>query len=184
SLSDGDLASSAAHPQQPCPPPSARPQRAGAGHRRARLLWRGWRRAPAGPAALAVGPERRLPWPLWPPRATSRCRPVARVATSPRFGRSIGFLAAHSPRVQSTCPAPAGVATFPVRFGRPIGFLAAHSPRVQSTCPAPAGVATFPVRFGRPIGFLATHSPPSATVPRAGLSSPTAPAIFPVRVAV
>ena len=116
------------------------------------------------------------------PRVQSNRPPAARVATSPRFGRSIGFLAAHSPRVQSTCPAPAQVATSPVRFARPIGSR--HSPRAQSTCPAPAQVATFPVRFGRSIGFLGTHSPPSATVARAGLSSPTAPAIFPVRVAV
>jgi hypothetical protein len=37
SLSDRDLASSAAHPQRPCPPPSARPRRSAAGHRGARL---------------------------------------------------------------------------------------------------------------------------------------------------
>jgi hypothetical protein len=55
-LSDGD-----SHPQRPCPPPSARPNRGAAGHRGARLRWRGGRRAPARPAAPAVYPERRLP---------------------------------------------------------------------------------------------------------------------------
>jgi hypothetical protein len=37
SLSERDLASSAAHPQRPCPPPSARPRRSAPGHRGARL---------------------------------------------------------------------------------------------------------------------------------------------------
>ena len=101
----------------------------------------------------------------------------------PAFARPIGFQARHSPPVQSNRPPAARVATSPVRFGRPIGFQACHSPRAQSNRPPRARVATSP-RFGRPIGFLGTYSPPSATVARAGLSSSTAPAIFPVRVVV
>ena len=137
-------------------------QRAAAGHRRARLRWRGWRRAPARPlAALAVCPERRLPWLPWPPCRLGQ-RPVVGLWRGLRrlpAGRPIASLAAHSPRVQSTCPAPARVAnSFLSALGDRLASLGPHSPQVQSNRPPAARVATSP-RFGRPIGFLGTHSP-------------------------
>ena len=68
-------------------------------------------------------------------------RPVVRlrrgVATSPRFGRSIGFLAAHSPRVQSTCiRLRRGLRRFPSALGDRLASAGTHSPQVQWTKPS------------------------------------------------
>jgi hypothetical protein len=130
--------------------------------------------------------------PLW---ATDRlpCGSLATGAVEPsasgagcgvsRFGRSIGFHAPHSPRVQSNRPRSARLATSPC-FGRPIGFLAADSPRVQSNRPPPARAAASPVPFAPRSPRVHSDRPPPARVARAGLFSPAAAAIFPVRVAV